>query len=216
MTEINLLKSLNKSKRNLNLRKKNKSKKVILESKKFEQKYFDGPRKYGYGGYYYDGRWIAVAKNIIKHFKLKKGSKILDVGCGKGFLVKDLLNLGMDAYGVDISNYALKNCEKEVIGRIHLGNAKSLAFPDLSFDAVISINCIYNLNKKDCIESIKEIERLCPKHKSFIQIDSYDNKEEKKKFNDWVLTAVTHFYPYEWVELFKKIKYTGDWYWTKL
>ena len=72
---------------------------------------FDGPRKFGYGGYVYDGRWKSVAKRIVKEYNLKKGSKVLDVGCGKGFLVKDLINLGIDAYGLDISEYAIKNCE---------------------------------------------------------------------------------------------------------
>lgn len=215
MAEIDLLKSLYKSKRNLNSRKKNKSKKIILESKKFEQKYFDGPRKYGYGGYYYDGRWIPVAKDIIRHFNLKKGSKVLDVGCGKGFLVKDLVNIGIDAYGVDISSYALKNSEKEIESRLYKGNAKELNFSDNSFDVVLSFNCIHNLKKKDCIRALMEIERIS-KGKSFVQVDCYENEIEKKLFLDWVLTAETHGYPNDWFEIFKKAKYSGDWFWTKV
>ena len=69
--EINLLKSLPKSKRNITKRKDDKKQSVITEAKKFGFNYWDGPREYGYGGYNYDGRWIAVAKDIISHFKLK-------------------------------------------------------------------------------------------------------------------------------------------------
>ena len=214
--EINLLSSLPKIKRSINERKKNKSKKIIIESKKFGKNYFDGPRKFGYGGYFYDGRWKSVAKRIVKEYNLKKGSKVLDIGCGKGFLVKDLIDLGIDAYGLDISEYAVNNCENSVTGRIHLGNAKKLPFKQSSFDFVISINCIHNLSRKNCIVALKEISRVSKNNKSFVQVDSYDNKKQKKIFLDWVLTAVTHYYPHGWLRLFKQARYKGDWFWTKL
>jgi ubiquinone/menaquinone biosynthesis C-methylase UbiE len=214
--KINLLSSLPKVTRSISARKKNKSKKIIMESKKFERNYFDGPRKFGYGGYVYDGRWKSVAKRIVKEYNLKKGSKVLDVGCGKGFLVKDLLDLGIDAYGLDISEYAIKNCENAVIGRIHLGNAKKLPFKKNSFDFVISINCIHNLNRNNCIIALKEISRVSKSKKSFVQVDSYDTKEEKSIFLNWVLTAVTHYYPNGWLKLFKEARYKGDWFWTKV
>ena len=214
--EINLLSSLPVIKRSILKRKINKSTKIIKESKKFGQKYFDGPRKYGYGGYYYDGRWKPVAKKIISHYKLKKGSKILDVGCGKGFLIKDLQDLGMDVYGLDISEYAIKNCHNDISARIHLGSANKLPFKSNTFDFTISINCIHNLNPKNCIIAIKEMMRVTKTNKIFVQVDSYDTKEDKRLFLNWVLTATTHFYPSGWIKLFKKAKYKGDWFWTKL
>lgn len=214
--EINLLSSFSYIKRNIKERKKNKSQKTILESKKFGRNYFDGPRKFGYGGYYYDGRWKAVAKRIVKEYRLKKGSKVLDVGCGKGFLVKDLLDLGIDAYGLDISEYAVKNCENEVRCKIHLGNASNLPFASNTFDFVISINCIHNLDHKNCIKALKEITRVAKSNKCFVQVDSYNNKQEKSLLQDWVLTAVTYYQPKKWVKLFKDSGYKGDWYWTKL
>ena len=113
MKKINLLKSLPKSKRSVENRKSLKTQRHIDISRQYGKMYFDGPRSYGYGGYGYDGRWIPVAKDIIKYCRLKKGSKILDIGCAKGFLVKDLLNLGIDSYGIDISRYALDNSDKE-------------------------------------------------------------------------------------------------------
>ncbi len=213
MREINLLKSLPKSKRNIKDRQTQKTEDHIRISRLYGKDYFDGKREYGYGGYKYDGRWRPVAKDIVSHFKLKPGDRVLDIGCAKGFLVKDLLSLGIDAYGLDISEYALENCEPEVTGRLHLGSAHKLPFPNKSFSAVISINTIHNLEKDECFLALKEIERLSP-GKGFVQVDSYLDKEQKKVFDNWVLTAKFHDYPKNWIKLFKSAGYTGDYYWT--
>ena len=133
MAEVELLKALPKGKRNVKARETAKTEEHIRISREYGEMYFDGPREYGYGGYRYDGRWKPVAQDIIDHFGLKPGDRILDVGCAKGFLVKDLLALGIDAYGIDISRYALMHCEPEVIGRLHLGSADSLPFPDFHY-----------------------------------------------------------------------------------
>lgn len=215
MAEVNLLRSLPKGKRDLKARAQGKSVEVIRVSKEFGRMYFDGPREYGYGGYTYDGRWRPVAKDIVDHFKLSSGSRVLDVGCAKGFLVKDLLALGIDAYGLDISRYAIDNCEAEVIGRLHLGSADSIPFPSNSFDAVICINTAHNLQRDRCLLALSEIERLAP-GKGFVQVDSYHSEDEKKIFEEWVLTAEFHDYPSGWLSVFKEAGYTGDWDWTVL
>ena len=121
--EINLLSKLPRGKRNVNARAEAKTDEIIAISREYGELYFDGPRKYGYGGYRYDGRWIPVAEDMVKHFDLKPGDRVLDVGCGKGFLVKDLIKVcpGLEAFGLDISEYALMHCEPEVVGRLHLG-----------------------------------------------------------------------------------------------
>ncbi len=213
MAEFNLLSTVPKSFRNIKQRKVSKSNKTIQISREYGQKYFDGDRKFGYGGYYYDGRWKKIAKKIKTHYQLKKNSKVLDIGCAKGFLIKDLVEIGIDAYGVDISRYAIKNSPTEIAGRIHCQNAVNLPFHDNSFDLVLCINTLHNFNKKDCSKALKEINRISKKH-SFIQVDSYRNSKEKKIFLDWVLTARYHDYTKKWVEFFKKNKYKGDWYWT--
>ncbi len=213
MKKINLLNTIKKASRNIKERSFKKSKKIISISRKYDFDYFDGDRKYGYGGYKYDGRWIAVAKRIKKIYKLKKGAKILDIGCAKGFLLKDMLDIGLDPYGLEISRYAIKNCHKDVIGRIHLGSAESLPFSDNSFDFVLSLNTLHNLDKFKCETALKEIMRVS-KGKSFIQVDSYRNLKEKKLFLDWVLTAKYHDYPKNWLKLFKKSAYKGDYFWT--
>lgn len=213
MSEIDLLKSLPNGKRNVKARESAKTQELIRISREYGEMYFDGPREYGYGGYRYDGRWQPVARDIIKHFGLKPGDRVLDVGCAKGFLVKDLLALGVDAYGVDVSRYALMNCEPEVVGRLQLGSADSLLFPDGSFDCVLSLNTIHNLPWPRAVRAMEEIQRLSG-GKAFVQVDSYHTPKQKEIFESWVLTAEFHDYPPGWIKLFKEAGYTGNYFWT--
>ena|SRR5208282_3842602 len=217
MAEIDLLSKLPKTKRNIEKRKEAQTAENIAIARQYGQMYFDGPREVGYGGYRYDGRWIPVAEDIVRHFKLKPGDRVLDVGCAKGFLVKDLMKVcpGLEAFGLDISEYALMHCEPEVVGRLHLGSADHLSFPDNSFNAVISINTIHNFERRDAIRAVAEVERLAPGH-GFIQVDSYRTPEQRELFMSWVLTAKFHDYPDIWIKLFQEAGYTGDWYWTIL
>jgi ubiquinone/menaquinone biosynthesis C-methylase UbiE len=213
--EVNLLAQLPKPKRNVQARGTAKTPDVIEISRQYGELYFDGPRDYGYGGYRYDGRWIPVARAIVAHFDLRPGERVLDVGCAKGFLVKDLMAVcpGLDAFGVDVSEYALMHCEREVVGRLHLGDAQKLPFPDGSFRAVVSINTVHNLARDECIRAVREIERLSP-GRGFIQVDSYRTPEQREVFESWVLTAKFHDYPEGWLELFAEAGYTGDYSWT--
>ncbi len=213
MAEIELLRSLPKGKRNVKARENAKTDEHVRISREYGEMYFDGPREYGYGGYRYDGRWQPVAKDIVEHFGLKPGDRVLDVGCAKGFLVKDLLALGINAYGLDISHFGLTHCEPEVIGRLHLGSADSLPFPDGSFAAVLSLNTIHNLPRDRCKIALQEMQRLAP-GKGFVQVDSFRTPEQKEVFESWVLTARFYDYPEGWKSLFNEAGYTGDWYWT--
>jgi SAM-dependent methyltransferase len=215
MAEIDLLRALPRTKRNIQKRSDAKKPEVVEISRKYGEMYFDGPRDYGYGGYRYDGRWIPVARDIVAHFGLKPGDRVLDVGCAKGFLVKDLMQVcpGLEAFGLDISEYALMHCEKEVVGRLHLGTATKLPFPDNSFQAVLSLNTIHNFDRENANVAMREIERLAP-GRGFVQVDSYRTPEQKEIFESWVLTAKFYDYPDGWVTLFREAGYTGDWYWT--
>lgn len=213
MPELDLLRSLPRGKRNLQARETAKTPELIALSRQYGQAYFDGPRDVGYGGYRYDGRWKPVAKDIIAHYGLKPGDKVLDVGCAKGFLIKDLLAEGIDAYGIDVSEYAILNCEPEVVGRLHLGSAEKLLFPDRSFDVVLAINSLHNLKRPALIEALKEMKRLARRGK-FLQVDSFRTPEQKEIFESWVLTAYTYGYPHEWEEIFAEAGYDGDYFWT--
>lgn len=216
MAEINLLSKYPKAKRNIEARVANKdeNRKIAL---KFGKEYFDGTREQGYGGFKYDGRWLPIARDIVEHYGLKAGFRVLDIGCAKGFLVKDLMKIcpGLEVFGIDISSYAILNCEQETIGRLHLGDARSLPFPDASFDLAISINTIHNLDKNECVKALKEMTRVAPKA-GYVQVDAYRSEEEKTLFLDWVLTAKTHGTPEFWKKLISEAEYNGDYYWTIL
>ena len=116
---------------------------------------------------------------------------------------------------MDISRYALIHCEKEVIGRLHLGSAESLPFPDGSFDCVLSINTIHNLHRPRAVIAMREIQRLSG-GRAFVQVDSYRTSEQKEIALSWILTAEFHDYPEGWLKLYAEAGYTGDYYWTIL
>ncbi|MDR1475099.1 MAG: class I SAM-dependent methyltransferase [Holosporales bacterium] len=212
---INLLKSLPKVERDVKARLIAKTPEIIAEASKFGKMYFDGPREYGYGGYEYDGRWVPVAKDIVSYYQLKPGMKVLDIGCAKGFLVKDLSNAlpGLDVLGIDISEYAIKNCDDSVVDKVRLGDVRKLPFSGSTFDLVLSINVLHNFDRQDLIKALKEIVRV-GRSKAFIQVDAYESSEQKSNFEDWVLTAKFYGYPEDWYEIFKEAGYTGDYDWT--
>lgn len=215
MAEVDLLRALPRTRRNIAQRHEAQTPENVALAKQYGAAYFDGPRTVGYGGYRYDGRWVPVARDIVAHFGLRPGHRVLDVGCAKGFLVKDLMAVcpGLEVFGLDISEYALKHCEPEVVGRLHLGSAVRLPFPDRSFDAVISINTLHNLERPDVIRALREIERLSP-GRAYVQVDAYRTPEQRALFMQWVLTAVFHDYPEGWLAVFREAGYTGDWNWT--
>jgi len=184
---------------------------------RFGAEYFDGSREQGYGGYYYDGRWVPIARDIVAHFGLKRGDRVLDVGCAKGFLIKDLMAVcpGLEVYGLDVSEYALRHSEPEAAGRLVRGTADRLPFRAGAFQVVLCINVIHNLERERCLAALREIERLAP-GRGYVQVDAYRTAAEREIFLGWVLTAVTFLRPEEWRALFAEAGYTGDHYWTVL
>lgn len=216
MTEVNLLRRYPRSKRDVAKRNLNKTDEVVRISRQFGAEYFDGPREYGYGGYRYDGRWLPIAEDIIAHWQLKPGMRVLDVGCAKGFLVKDFMKAcpGLEAFGLDISSYAMMHCEPECVGRLHLGHATSLPFPDKSFDAVVSINTLHNLRRDECIRALQEMQRVTREGRTYVQVDSYRTPEERELFVEWALTPYTHEYPDGWRAIFDEAGFAGDYFWT--
>lgn len=216
MAEVDLLRSLPKTKRNVQKRLEAKDPEVVAIARQFGEMYWDGPRDYGYGGYSYDGRWRPVARDIIAHYGLEPGMRVLDIGCGKGFLVKDLMLecKGLEVFGLDISLYALRHAPMELAGRLHLGSADDLPFQDDSFDCVLSLNTIHNFPRPRAVRAMAEIERVCKGSKSFVVVDSYLTPAQKEIFESWVLTAEFHDYPDGWIRLFEEAGYSGDWNWT--
>lgn len=214
MREVNLLDSYPRSKRPIVSREAAVPAQRAI-AKQFGREYFDGERTQGYGGYRYDGRWVAVAARMRDFYGLKAGDCILDIGCAKGFLLHDFLQVipGVQVAGLDISRYAIENAMESVKPYLVVGSADNLLFPDKSFDLVISINTVHNLELELCKQAIREMERVSRKHK-YLQVDSWLNEEQRQNFERWQLTAVTYFDPEGWRRLFSEAGYTGEYYWT--
>ena len=184
---------------------------AALKAKKWGFDYWDGSRDINYGGYHYDNRWKPIAERMINHYKLNKNSKILDVGCGKGYLIYEFTNLipGCDVKGLDISEYAIQNSKEEIKNNIIFGSAKKLPFQDNYFDLVISLNTLHNLYCYELESALKEIERVSKKDK-YICVESYRNEKEKVNLLYWQVTCESFFTPEEWKWFFKQANYSGD------
>ena len=216
MAYIDLMSSIHKSTTRDYLARVNdpdfpKAKAAAL-AKKWGFDYWDGDRKICYGGYrYMEGRWEQVARAMVGHYGIKPGDKILDVGCGKGFLLYDFTKVvhGLELYGIDISEYAIENSKEEIKDRLQVATATSLPFPDDHFDFVFSITTLHNLHCYDLDKSLREIERVSKKHK-YICVESYRTEEEKANLLYWQVTCEAFNTPDEWDWWFKQTGYTGD------
>ena len=213
--EINLLENYPYSKRDISGRLALKTDEDRRIARSFGKDFFDGSRSHGYGGFSYDPRfWRPVAPVFQSHWNLKDGDSLLDIGCAKGFMLYDLQQLipKLKISGVDISEYAIANAKAEVKEFCKVANATQLPFPDKSIDVSISITTLHNLEEKDLICALLEIERVT-KRGSFITIDAYRNNDEKERMEAWNLTAKTVMHVDSWKELLSDVGYTGDYYW---
>lgn len=180
-------------------------------AKEYGYDYWDGERKYGYGGYHYDGRWRSVAEKFAQHYGLKAGQKVLDVGCGKAYLLYELTQVvpGLIVRGIDISDYALEHSKEEVRACIQYGKAQELPFADNEFDFVYSLTTLHNLKVFDLKQAVQEIERVS-KGNSYIMVESFRNDVEEVNMLYWQLTCASFYSVEEWEWLYKEWGYTGD------
>jgi ubiquinone/menaquinone biosynthesis C-methylase UbiE len=213
--EIDLLANYPKAKRDLAGRVEAKTEEVRAVARQFGKDFFDGAREYGYGGFGYHPRfWQPVVPTFREHFGLQAGSTLLDVGCAKGFMMHDLSELipGIQVQGVDLSPYAIEQVIPGMADRVQVANATGLPFADDSFDVVISINTIHNLEPDACRQALAEIERVS-RGKSFLTVDAWRTEEERERMYAWNLTAKTIMSVDQWVAFFAEAGYTGDYYW---
>jgi ubiquinone/menaquinone biosynthesis C-methylase UbiE len=213
--EIDLMVDYPKVKRDVAERGAVKTEEDRSIARKFGEEFFDGDRRHGYGGYYYNPRfWQPVVPTFQKHYGLTGDSSILDVGCGKGFMLHDFAELipGIKVAGIDVSEYAIENAIEDMRAFVRVGNADQLEYPDNSFDLVVSINTVHNLALEECKQALREIQRVTKKD-AFITVDSYRTQEQKKRMEMWNLTAVTFMRVDEWIALFEEVGYKGDYYW---
>jgi len=213
--EVNLLKFYPQSKRPIDDRGNLITEQDRAIARKFDVEYFDGDRLTGYGGYNYSPRfWTDTVAHIKDFYHLDDNSKILDIGCAKGYMMHDLSLLipGAEIKGVDVSNYAKENAIESMQDNIVVANANNLPFTDDYFDLVIAINTLHNLPLIDCKQAFREINRVT-KNNSFVMNDAWRDAKGKQSMLKWNLTALTYMSCDDWEELFKEVDYNGDYYW---
>ena len=184
----------------------------MLKAKEYETDYWDGNRRYGYGGYkYIPGRWKPVAESLIEHFDLTGTSSVLDVGCGKGFLLYEMKQLLPDIKiaGFDISEHGLSQSREEIRDKLFHHKAQdSYPYEDNSFDLVISLGCLHNLRVFELEDALKEINRVG--RQGYVMVESYRSEQEQFNLQCWALTCESFFDVDEWIWLYDRFGYTGD------
>lgn len=178
---------------------------------RFGAEYWDGDRRYGYGGYRYDGRWRPIAERMAEAYALRPGNRILDVGCGKGYLLYEFTQIvpGVEVVGLDISAYGIEHAKDEVRASLTVGNAASLPYPDASFDLVVSLGTLHNLGVADLWSALSEVERVRRKN-AYVMVESYRDEREKDNLLNWQLTCRSFYSVEDWEWIYAHVPYGGD------
>ena len=183
----------------------------MVKAKEYEFDYWDGDRRYGYGGYRYDGRHKVVAEQLIATYGLRDGARILDVGCGKAFLLHELKLLlpASEVVGFDVSKYGLADAPEAIRPSLIRARAQDpYPWGDKHFDLVISLGALHNLRLFELQTALKEIERVGTR--KYVMVESYRNEAEQFNLQCWALTAESFFDTEEWIWLYEHFGYTGD------
>lgn len=184
----------------------------MVKAKEYEIDYWDGDRRFGYGGYrYIEGRWQPVAQALIERYGLRDGSRVLDVGCGKAFLLHEMKRLvpGLQVTGFDISRHGLAEATPEIRPYLFRYRAQDrYPYGDEHFDLVISLGCLHNLRLYELQAAVGEIERVGKS--KYIMVEGYRNEFEQFNLECWALTAESILHTSEWIWLYQHFGYTGD------
>jgi SAM-dependent methyltransferase len=183
----------------------------MVKAKEYEFDYWDGDRRYGYGGYRYDGRWKVVAGQLIDHYQLGPDARILDVGCGKAHLLHELKLLlpRAEVSGFDISQHGLADAPEAIRPYLFRYRAQDpYPWGDQHFDLVISFGTLHNLRIFELQTAVREIERVG--RQKYVMVESYRNELEQFNLECWALTAEAFFDTAEWIWLYRHFGYTGD------
>ena len=214
MARIDFVQSLHTStKRNYVQRVVENDKAECAEvARRFGADYWDGDRRYGYGGYHYDGRWRPLAAQLVEHYGLQPGDRVLDIGCGKGYLLHELSQVlpGLEVCGVDISEYAIENSKEEIRPFLKTSDCRSLPFADKSFDFVISLGVLHNLPIEGVFQALGEAQRVGRSSKKYMMVESFRDEREKANLLYWQLTCLSFHSPESWDWILRQAGYEGD------
>ncbi len=180
-------------------------------ARRFDHLFWDGARRFGYGGYNYDGRYKPVAEKLIDQYGLEPWTRVLDVGCGKGFLLWEIYCLvqNCSVQGFDISHYAIENSKEEIKPALHVHDAGHYtSYRSGYFDLAISLGTLHNLTLPGLERALQEMTRVADKQ--YVMVESYRNEQELFNLQCWALTAEQFLRPEEWLWLFKQVGYKGD------
>jgi len=174
--------------------------------------YWDGERRFGYGGYRYDGRWRPLAERLAEIYGLRAGASVLDVGCGNGYLLYELTQVvpGLVVAGLDVSEYAIGNAKDEVRPNLIRGTAAALPFGARSFDLVLSLGTLHNLAAADLWSALREIARVARDDRAYVMVESYRDEREKMNLLYWQLTCRSFYGVADWEFVFRQTGYRGD------
>lgn len=116
-----------------------------------------------YDSDYYTRRPHISKKHMMKYLKQlcpKSSMRLLDVGCGVGYYLKDAIDEGFDAYGIDISEYAINNPLPEVVGKTRLGGITDIPFGPDQFDVITAFDVIEHIHPRDTEKALIELYRV--------------------------------------------------------
>ncbi|MEM8960894.1 MAG: class I SAM-dependent methyltransferase [Acidobacteriota bacterium] len=213
--EIDLLANYPRPRRGVEQRLAERTDEDCRIARRFGREFFDGERRHGYGGYGYHPRfWQPVVPDFVERYGLDASSRVLDIGCAKGFFLHDLRQAipGIDVTGVDVSPYAIDQGKDEIRHRLAVADATHLPFADDAFDLVVAITTVHNLEGERLTRALREIERVSRGH-AFITVDAWRTPAERRAVEGWALTARTILHVDAWRELFATAGYRGDYYW---
>jgi SAM-dependent methyltransferase len=180
-------------------------------ARQYGKDYWDGDRRYGYGGYrYIPGYWKPVAEQLIARYGLTNESSVLDVGCGKAHLLHELKLLLPQAVmaGFDVSAYALER-PLHPLAHVTLGRAEQpFQYPDKRFDLVLAMGSLHNLKNWERASAYREMMRVGKQQ--YLWVESYRNAQEQFNLQCWALTCWAFLTDEEWRWEFQQCGYGGD------
>lgn len=185
-----------------------------------DKEFYDGAREHGYGGLADDGRWKTVAQHMAGEYRLASESSVhgllesaavLQIGCDKGFLLREFSRMGISVLGTETSRYAI---EQAVVQVEEVPFAEVLPLPDRRyrrFDLILAIGPVYTLALGDAIRCLREIEALKkPGGHSFVTLAAWETEEDLRLLRAWSLLGTTLLRKEEWLEVLSHVGYTGD------